>query len=113
MPEEAVEAFEKHQATRSSIGTQKLMNTMVREVVRSKLFHAYKFVSDDDLHYTATIAKFVMKETQQKSEVCKQSWKKTKDVVRKAIDSKRSTTAMAVKREVISKCGGQGVMGCQ
>jgi len=104
----AVAAFEAHQKNQSSIGNQRLVRGMIRDIVRNKLFRAFKFVTEDDLYYKGTIAKYIMKQTGQASETTndrtkQKFWKQYRDTVKKALDSKRSTSAMAVKREVISK----------
>jgi len=91
----------------SAIGNNKMTDILVREIVRKKLFRAFKFISEDDLYYKGYIARFVMNELGRSAKEERDStmkfWARHKKTVRKAVDSKRSTTAMAVKREVISK----------
>ena len=91
----------------SAIGNNKMTDILVREIVRKKLFRAFKFISEDDLYSRGPIAQFVMKglgrSTKEGKGSAQKFWARHKKTVRKAVDSKRSTMAMAVKREVISK----------
>ena len=78
--------------------------TMVRDIVRNNLFRAFKFVKEEDLDYGGTISKYILNKLGRMGVTGnKEFWAKHKSAVRKAIDSKRSTTAMGIKKEVLGE----------
>lgn len=102
---QGVKDFRASQVVSKVVSCPKQDALIVRNVVRNMLFRAFKFVHEDDLCYNGPVAKYVMSQIGREfSEVgYRDFWRTHRDTVRKAIDSKRSTTAMAVKKVVISK----------
>ena len=76
-----------------------------KDFVRNTLFRLVKFAGDRDLVHTGLIARLLAQETNKdfNSDEFFQYWQKHKAVIRKALDSKWSSTAMAVKHAVFSK----------
>ena len=101
----AVVAFQHHQDKRGSTVSEDALKGMIRNIVWHQIFRAFKFVKEDDLAYDGTIYKYVVNRLGRQSASSNQSfWRLQRGLVKKAIDSKRSTTAMAIKKEIISKC---------
>lgn len=99
-----INAFQHHQQERASTVGENALKGMIRNVVRHQLFRAFKFIKEDDLAYDGTISKYILKRIGRQSSLSNPTfWSRHRGLVKKAIDSKRSTTAMAIKKEVISK----------
>ena len=79
---------------------------VIGELVRNEVFRMIKFISEvEQLAYTADIARYVAGKMGIDSEnrQFRELWRAQRKNVKKTLDSKRSTTSMAVKRVVISK----------
>ena len=102
--EAGIKAFQHHQQKRASTVGENALKGMIRNVVRHQLFRAFKFIKEDDLAYDGTISKYILKRIGRQSSLSNPTfWSTHRGLVKKAIDSKRSTTSMAIKKEVISK----------
>jgi hypothetical protein len=80
--------------------------TMVREMVRNDLFRLIKFITkDEELGLYGKSAAFIAKRMGVKVDDrgFGKLWRSQKKTVKKTLDSKRSTTSMAVKQVVIRK----------
>jgi hypothetical protein len=80
--------------------------TMVREMVRNDLFRLIKFITkDEELGLYGKSAAFIAKRMSVKVDDpgFGKLWRSQKKTVKKTLDSKRSTTSMAVKQVVIRK----------
>ena len=79
---------------------------VIGEVVRNEVFRMIKFISEDEqLAYNADIAKYVAGKMgiDHENQQFRELWRAQKKNVKKTLDSKRSTTSMAMKRVVIRK----------
>jgi hypothetical protein len=79
---------------------------MIREMVRNDLFRLIKFITkDEELGLYGKSAAFIAKRMSVKVDDpgFGKLWRSQKKTVKKTLDSKRSTTSMAVKQVVIRK----------
>jgi len=79
---------------------------VIGELVRNEVFRMIKFISEvEQLAYDAEIARYVAGKMGIEPENLqfRELWRAQRKNVKKTLDSKRSTTSMAVKRVFISK----------
>ena len=88
----------------------------IRDLVRRELFRCLKFISkDSQLAITAGAADYVAAELGLTVEepIFARLWEDQRRNIKRALDSKRSTTSMNIKNVVIRKCairGGGGIL---
>ena len=91
-----------------AIGTDPARNViMIRDLVRRELFRAVKFVTkESQLAITAPAAAYVADElgTTVKDADFARLWAGQGRNIKKALDSKRSTTSMTIKAAILRKC---------
>jgi len=79
---------------------------VIGELVRNEVFRMIKFISEvEQLAYDAEIARYVAGKMgiEPENRQFRELWRAQRKNVKKTLDSKRSTTSMAVKRVFISK----------
>lgn len=94
------------QQTAAPVRTTMMVNAeehekaILTQLARDQLFRAWKFISDDDMRTDGQLARYVAMQVGYRADgrAFYEFWNRQQDTVKKAIDSKRSSTSQAIKK---------------